>query len=900
MGHHYLHQLLASHTVAVFGASEEPLAIGSMVLTNLIQAPFKGKILPINPNCEKVQELTCYPTLDAALQQSGLHVDLAVIATPADTVPSIVEQCGAHGVKGALILSGGFSETTQGRRLEQNFMEAAHHYNMHIIGPNCLGVIRPSRGLNVTYSRNQARAGNLALVSQSSAMCTAILDWAEPRKIGFSNVITLGDAADVDFGDALDYLALDPLTDSILLYVEGIHHVRSFMSGLRAASRMKPVVVLKAGRYEDGARAATSHTGALVGRDDAFDAALDRAGVVRVNTITQLFAAAEILASGMRVQQNRLAIVSNGGGPGVMATDRAVELGIRLAPLEPSLITALNKVLPKQWPHNNPIDILSDATPERYEAVLKLCLANDSIDGVLAMLTPQALTDPRGIAEVLARLKTTTKKPILACWMGDALVAAGREVLFNAGIPHFQAPESAIEAFSYLTTYRENQKMLLQMPPSVDTTQHGDPDIIGARLIIESVLSEGRKVLSTTESRAILAAFHIPCLPTILARSATEALVVAESIGFPVAMKISSPDIIHKSDVHGVRLNISSAQAVRSVYQDLIDSAKKQRPEARLEGVTIEKMHSSKTARELMVGVARDPVFGPVISFGTGGTTVEIHRDHAVALPPLNEYIIRKTIGRTRIARLLGEFRHMPAIKCEALITVLLRVSEMVSELPEIMEMDINPLLADEHGVMAVDARFVVGYPSGAGRKYSHMAIHPYPIDLVRKLQLADGTDVVIRPIRPEDAEMEQEFVRNLSMESRYMRFMQALRELTPEMLVRFTQIDYDREMAFIALARQNGKDAEAGVARYAINPDKVSCEFALVIADDWQGRGLGGLLMRSLMESARSKGCTLIIGEVLADNGNMIRLMTRLGFEKSRVEEGVVTVTKRITDDAF
>jgi acetyltransferase len=505
-----------------------------------------------------------------------------------------------------------------------------------------------------------------------------------------------------------------------------------------------------------------------------------------------------------------------------------------------------------------------------------------------------------GTAEVLAKLKSTTKKPILACWMGDALVAAGREVLFAAGIPNFRAPEYAVEAFSYLANYRENQKMLLQMPPSIDSSEHSEPDIVGARLIIESVLSEGRKVLSTTESRAILAAFHIPCLPTILARSAPEALVVAESLGFPVAMKISSPDIVHKSDVHGVRLNISSAQAVRSVFQDLMDSAKKQLPEARLEGVTLEKMYASKTARELMIGVARDPVFGPVISFGTGGTTVEIHRDHAVALPPLNEYITRKTIGRTRVARLLGEFRNMPAIKCSALVQVMLRVSEMVSELPEIMEMDINPLLADEKGVVAVDARFVVGYSSGAGRKYSHMAIHPYPIDLVRKQQLADGTDITVRPIRPEDAEMEQEFVRNLSMESRYMRFMQALRELTPEMLVRFTQIDYDREMAFVALARQNGKDVESGVARYAINPDKVSCEFALVIADDWQGRGLGGLLMRSLMESARNKGCTTIIGEVLADNSNMIRLMTRLGFEKSRVEEGVVLVTKRLTDDAF
>lgn len=897
MGHHYLHQLFSPRNIAVFGIDQQEDAIGALVFRNLLDAGFKGGVYPVTAKYGEVLGHKAY--LD--LKDVHAPVDLAVVATPAAFVPSIVQQCGEHGVNGVVILSSGFAECgKRGRHLQKDVIDIARQYEMHIIGPNCLGVMRPSVGLNATFSHNQALSGNLALVSQSGSMCTAILDWAATQGIGFSAVITLGDTADVDFGDTLDFLALDPKTDSILLNVECIHHARGFMSGLRTASRMKPVIVLKAGRYGACSQAA-AHAGALAGNDAVFDAALERAGVVRVDTVTQLFSAAQILSSGMRVQENRLLIVTNGSGPGLMAADRVAKMQLRMAQLSPETLQQLDGVLPAAWSRANPVDILGDADAERYAEVLDICMRDANLDGILVMLTPQAMTDPQDIAEAIATVckgkrKPQELKPVLACWMGEEQVTTGRQILSAAGIPHFRAPELAVEAFAYLASYSSNQKMLLQMPPSLQE-QKREPDVDGARLIIESVLAEGRRSLSTTESRAILAAFRIPAMPTILTHDPSEALVAAQSLGFPVVMKISSSDITHKSDIDGVRLNISSAHDVRGVYQELVETARRNLPDAHLDGVTVEGMYHSPSVRELRIGVVCDPVFGPVISFGMGGTSDEVHHDHALALPPLNDYVIKQTICRTRVAKLLGKFRNLPPIHYDALWDVMQRVSEIVCELPEIIEMEINPLVVDARGAMAVDAQFTIDYPPATTLPYGHMAIHPYPNELTRKLQLADGANITIRPIRPEDAEIEQIFVRNLSKEARYMRFMQALRELTPAMLVRFTQIDYDREMSFIALARQDNKEVEIGMARYAINPDKNSCEFALVIADAWQNRGLGGLMMETLIKAARTKGLRTIEGEVLARNVNMLRLMQRLGFSrrKDEMDDGIILVSKRL-----
>ena len=875
MSQHFLDTFFSARSIAVIGASDRPESLGGIVFRNLINAGYQGQLYPVNPGHSEIQGLPAF----ADVASIGEDVDLAVIATPSDTVAGVLKQCGEEGVRGAVVISAGFGELgAAGKRRERSLVDVAREYNMRIIGPNCLGIMRPSEGINATFSKNSANPGNLALVSQSGAICTAILDWADGQGIGFSVVASMGNAADVDFGDLLDYLALDPETSSILLYVEGIHHARRFMSGLRSAARMKPVIVIKSGRHAEGSRAAMSHTGALIGADDVFDAALERAGVVRADSIYNLFSAARILSSGYRADGNRLAIITNAGGPAVMATDRAVELDLALAELDSATLKTLDASLPAHWSHGNPIDLIGDADPARYEVALSAALADDGVDAALVMLTPQAMTDVEGTARKVTEVAAKGQKPILACWMGDIQVAAAREHFSEHQLPHFTTPEAAVEGFAYLAAYARNQRLLVQVPSPL--TDRSPPDIRSARLIIQGALAEGRKSLGTLEAKAVLAAFRIPVTTSTRATTPGDALVAAGTMGYPVAMKIDSPDITHKSDVHGVRLNISSPEHVRNAYLHMIEEARRLRPEAEIAGVTIEKMHDSPYGRELMVGVLRDPVFGPVISFGSGGTKVEILRDRSVALPPLNKVLIEGMIARTRVARLLGEFRNMPAVDLKSLERVLLRVSEMVCELPEIREMDINPLIVDDQGLVAVDARFSVDFPEAGSDRYSHMAIHPYPAHLVKQVQLAADVTLTIRPIRPEDAEIESEFVRQLSPQSRYFRFMQAVSELTQSMLIRFTQIDYDREMALIAVQDDaQGGETQVAVARYTVNPDQDSCEFALTVADAWQGKGIGSQLMRELMDVARTRGLSVIQGEVLAENSNMISLMERLDF---------------------
>ena len=874
MGQHYLSTMFEPASVAVFGASERRNSVGKLVFMNMIESGFKGQVYPVNPKHRKIQGHRAYPDLDSI----GKPVDLAVITTPATTVPGIIESCGEHGIRAAVVLSAGFREAgPQGLKLEQAAQENARRYGLRFIGPNCLGLMRPDTGLNCTFYRGSASPGRIALVSQSGALCTAVLDWAAANNIGFSTVISTGISADTDFGDILDYLVSDPRTKSILLYIEGIHHARSFMSGLRAAARVKPVITLKVGRHMSGSRAAMSHTGALVGSDAVFESALRRAGVVRGMRIGDLFSAATTLTSMLSVKGERLAIVTNGGGPGVMATDRATDLGMSLAQLSKETLAQLNTVLPNTWSQANPVDIIGDATPERYARSSEICLSDSGVDGLLVLLTPQAMTDPSAVARSLVRLGENSQKPLLACWMGDTQVAEGRHILRDARIPTFHTPEAAVEAFSYLVNYYRNQKLLLETPGPLSLGKA--PDIEGARMIIEGALSEGRKVLSESESKAVLHAFHIPTAPASVVRSPNEALVQAESLGFPVVLKINSPDITHKSDAGGVRLGISNAQAVRSAYNDMLNTVRKNRPEARIDGVTIEPMLQRPNGRELLVGLATDPVFGPVITFGTGGTTVEVMQDRAVTLPPLNHRLVRDLIGQTRVSRLLEKFRHMPVADMEALEQVLLRVSEIACELPLIRELDINPLIVDEHGAIAVDARMVVEYHPQSAERYGHMAIHPYPSYLVTRWQLTDGTDIVIRPIRPEDAGIEQQFIRKLSSRAKYFRFMQSITELSPQMLARFTQIDYSREMALIAVVYVDGKETEIGVARYITNPDAKSCEFAIVIADDWQRQGIAQRLMQLLIKTARSHALQVMEGNVLSNNHEMLKLVAKLGF---------------------
>lgn len=876
MDAHVLDSLFAPRSIAVFGASEGPNAVGGRVFRNLSHGGGDFRIYPINPKYSSVLGRPCYPSL-AELDEG---VDLAVIATPASTVNEILRQCGEAGVRMAVILSAGFREIgEQGQRLEAELRETAAHYGLRVMGPNALGFMRPCAKLDTTFLDVRVRPGRLALLSQSGALCTAILDWAGPQNIGFSAVVSLGNATDLDFGELLDYLSLDPHTGAILLYVEGVNQARGFISGLRTASRMKPVIVLKVGRHQAASRAAMTHTGAMVGADGVFDAALERAGVVRVASVGQLFAAAELLASGVRAKGNRLAIVTNGGGPGALASDRCEDVGVALAELGDTSHKQLDTLLPPHWSHANPIDVLGDAPPEHYARATEFCLADPGVDGVLVLLTPQAMTKATDAARALIEVAgNRPSKPILACWMGETQVAEARALLSEHQLPNFQTPEEAVEAFGYLASHYRNQQLLLQTPKPLGDWKA--PDVDGARLIIDGVLAERRQMLSDVESKAILAAFHIPSLPTHEVRSANEALILAQSLGYPVALKISSPDISHKSDVAGVMLNVASAQEVRQAYEQLLERVARLRPDARLHGVTIEPMARLANARELMVGVVRDPVFGPAISFGAGGIAVEIEGDNAIALPPLNKLLALRLVERTRVARLLGPFRNRPGVDMQALLQVLLRVSEMVCELPQLQELDINPLLVSDEGLVAVDARMLVKRPRGLAEPYAHMAIHPYPGHLQRRIQLPSGVNVIIRPIRPEDADKEQLFVRQLSPRSRYFRFMQALKELTPEMLVRFTAPDYDREMALVALLEERGQEGEQiAVARYTMTANGKSCEFALVVGDDWHKRGIGTLLMEALMEAARARGLRRMEGDVLTENVQMLRLCELLGF---------------------
>ncbi|HEX5364498.1 MAG TPA: bifunctional acetate--CoA ligase family protein/GNAT family N-acetyltransferase [Gallionella sp.] len=890
MGKHYLNTLFAPKSVAVFGASERPDAVGQIVFKNMLDSGFQGKLYPINPKSPLVQGQQAY----TSIAEIGEPVELVVIATPPKTVPGIIEECGIHGVKAAVIITAGFGEAgPSGIALEKQLIETARRYGIRLVGPNCLGIMRPSIGLNATFNKGGANTGNIAFVSQSGALCTAILDWAQSNDVGFSSVVSMGSSTDVDFGEILDYLVSDANTTSILMYIEGIRNARSFMSAIRAAARIKPVILVKVGRHAAGSKAAMSHTASLVGADDVFDAAVSRAGVVRVQTITQLFTAAKALSCGFRPVGNRLAIVTNGGGPGVMATDRAADLGLAMATLSEGTIEYLNQHLPPNWPHGNPVDIIGDAQADRYHHAVKACLEDDNVDGVLAILTPQAMTKPLESAQALIDLSNNHSKPLLTCWMGETQVAEAREAFSGAHRPHFRTPEPAVEVFSHLSAYYRNQKLLMQMPGPF--AHHIAPDVESARLIIEGAMQEHRKVLTEMESKALLSAFHIPVAKTMVAHSPNEALLIAQQLGFPVAMKVNSHDITHKSDAGGVMLNLGNAHEVRAAYQHIHDNIQRNRPNARMDGISIEPMIVKPNGRELMIGVTCDPVFGPVITFGAGGTAVEIMGDRAVALPPLNNFLVKELIQDTRISKMLGAFRNMAPANMEALEDVLLRVSEMVCELPLLKEMDINPLILDEHGALAADARVVVEYRQPSADRYAHMAIYPYPTQLVSQWQLADGTDITIRPIRPEDAELVQAFVHNLSEESKYFRFMNSMQELTETMLVRFTQLDYSREMALIAVTQEQEQEVELGVARYTINPDGDSCEFALVVADNITGKGLGQKLMVSLMEAARASGLKTIEGEVLKNNHNMIKLINRLGFSSttSDQDQGIIKISK-------
>jgi acetyltransferase len=885
MDKHYLTSLFAPESVVVFAGHHDDAhvrhTLGATVSEALRAQRFAGTL--------QFLDIVTSGTL-ADLAQS--RADLAVIALPARDVPAALEVAGRIACRSAVVISSGIDaeRAAELRRI-------ARREGIHLLGPNCLGFQRPRSGLNASAAGPLAQAGSLALVSQSGALTSSMLDWASRNAVGFSSVVSLGPNTAIDIAQVLDYLASDPQTHSIIVYLEGIGSARRFMSALRSAASAKPVIVLKAGRKPAGNAAAQTHSGATVGSDEVFDAALRRAGAVRVRSFVELFSAAKCLASRYRPVGKRLAVVTNGGGPGVLAADWMNEIGLELGRLSADSIRSLRPALPELASLADLIDLSEEGGAEAYAAAIAAAGKDVGIDGVLAIYSPKPGADAGSVARALATLKPNFGKPLLACWMGDASVGPAREALNAAAIPSFRTPEAAVGAFANIAAFYENQRLLQQTPPPLSVLSK--PDIDGARLIIESVLAERRNVLTEMESKTLLSAFQIPVTQTILARNANEAMMIATQLGFPVALKIDSADISHKSDVQGVALNVMSGASARDTYNEMVERVSRLMPNARINGVTVQRMASASRGREVSVGVVTDDPFGPVIVFGAGGVMIELIDDRAMELPPLNQFLARHLVDRSRVAETLGEWRGASAVDMEALERVLLRVSEMVCALPQLREMDINPIIVDESGAIAVDARIVIDHPtqgaSGPAGNYAHLSILPYPSRYEQVWPLRGGGAYTVRPIHPDDAQMLQRLVQELSPESRYFRFASALHELPPSMLARFTLIDYDREMALVAVLKERMRSADGehrdveriiGVSRYVTNPDQTSCEFSLLVADEYKGKGLGSRLMESIMEVARDKGLAEIDGLVLANNGEMLKLMKRLGFAAKRFAE--------------
>lgn len=883
MDKHYLTPLFSPRSIVVFAGStvapDTQSTQARLVVEHLKSGGFSGPLTFL--------DIDMSGTL-ADLAQSG--ADLAIIALPNEQLIAALEVAGRIQCKAALIISSGVNAV-----LAAELHAIARQHGLYLLGPNCMGFQRPRQLLNASALGRLAQEGSLALVSQSGALTTSILDWATKNGVGFSAVVSLGANTAVDIAQALDFLADDRDTKSIVVYLEGIRDARRFMSALRAAANAKPVIVLKAGRKPAGSKAALTHSGAIVGSDDVFDAALQRAGAVRVRSFVQLFSAAKCLSARYLPVGKRLAIISNGGGPGVLAADWANELDLELATLPSPAAVLLAPQLSPQASLHDLIDLAEDADAAHYRAAAAACAGCKDIDGILAILSPKPGLDADAVAQALADLQPTIGKPLITCWMGDEKVSAARTILNNATIPTFRTPEAAVDAFNNISLFHHNQQLLRQVPPPL--SQLAKPDLDGARILIESVLAERRKVLTEMESKALLAAFHIPVTKTILARSATEAILVANQLGYPVALKIDSADISHKSDVQGVALNVHNAAAVRDTWQDMMATVSRLRPDARINGVTVQNMSGKPDGRELYIGVITDQPFGPVISFGAGGTMIELIADRAIELPPLNQFLAQRLIDRVRSAETLGPWRGAPAADRDALEQILLRVSEMVCALPQLREMDINPVIVDASGALVVDARIVIEHAPADTGNYQHLAILPYPSDRETEWPLRDGSRYTIRPLHPHDAEMLQTLVRGLSPESRYFRFVSSMRELSDRMLARFTLIDYDREMALVATYRERRPNPEGGfteteriigVSRYVTNPDKSTCEFALVIADEFAGQGLGSRMMLSIIDVARSKGLAQIEGLVLSRNAPMLKLMRSLDFQIKPYEDDI------------
>ncbi len=867
-------------TVAVIGATENPNTVGRTLLWNLVTSPFGGTVYPVNPKRPNVLGIKAYKSVSEIPEQ----VDLAVVITPPPSIPGIIKECGECGVRGAVVISAGFKEIgEEGAILERKLLEEARAANIRIVGPNCLGVMSPLSGLNATFATTIARPGSVGFISQSGALCTAVLDWSLKELVGFSAFISVGSMVDVGWGDLIYYLGNDPKTKSIVIYMESIGDARGFLSAAREVALNKPIIVIKPGRSAAAAKAAASHTGSLTGSDEVLEAAFRRSGVLRVSNIADLFYMAEVLSKQPSPKGPRLTIVTNAGGPGVLATDALIMGGGELSELSPEAMEAYNAVLPPTWSHNNPVDIIGDASPERYAKALDIAGKDTNSDGMLVILTPQAMTDPTQIAEQLKPLARQEGKPVLASWMGGVDVAAGEAILNKANIPTFPYPDTAARAFNYMWQYSSNLKALYETPASPEDSGWL-PDRKQVEGIIEKARGEGRSILTEFESKQVLASYGIPVAQTVIAAGSETAVKAADQMGYPVVLKLYSETITHKTDVGGVALNLANAEAVRHAFAAIQTSVTDKVGAQHFQGVTVQPMIKLKDAYELILGASLDPQFGPVLLFGTGGQLVEVFKDRALGLPPLNSTLARRMMEQTKIYKALKGVRGRKPVDMVALELLMVRFSALVAEQRWIKEIDINPLLASPDGLIALDARVVVHGPEVSIDQVPKCAIRPYPTRYVAPWTAKDGTALNIRPIRPEDEPAMVRFHETLSERSVYLRYFHLInleQRTTHERLTRICFIDYTREMALVAerINPQTGQSEILAVGRMMKIFGTNEAEVAVLVSDQWQGRGIGKELLARLLIIGRDEKLTKLTADILPDNRDVMRLCEKLGF---------------------
>ena len=883
-----LDKIFNPRKIAVIGASDRDNSVGAKLLRNLIGVGYKGVVYPVNPFRPTVQGITAYPNI----RKIPWQVDLAIIATPAHTVPQIIDECGKAGVSGVIIVSAGFKETgEEGKALEKQILEYKNQYNMRIIGPHSLGVMRPKIKLNATFANKTANSGKIAFISQSAALCASVLDWAAEAHVGFSAVISVGSKLDVDFGDLIDYFGTDAQTTSIVLYMESIKDARKFMSATRGFAKAKPVVVVKAGRFPESAEAALSHTGALCGEDAVYDAAFMRAGVVRVKAINDLFNCVEALAMQPNAKGSKLTIITNAGGPGIMATDFLIANGGQLSPLSSETIQALSNVLPSYCSILNPVDVLEEATADRFRKVMEICFKDPNSDGFLIIYTPQGVADPVETAKIILELSRQTTKPILTSLMGENGCWKGRRILRKNGIPAFTTPEQAVSTFMYMHSYARNLELLYETPEEL-SVELSIPTFL--KEVLRKASKEGMRVLNPSESLQFLEAYKIPTTKTLTARTPKEAIAAASELGYPVVLKLLSPQITHKSKAEGVVLNVRSPTEVKAFFKELAEKVKKYKPEAEFQGVIVQPMIRNKKC-ELLIGSKKDPYFGSVIAFGMGGIAAEFLNDVNVGFPPLNQVLARRLMEKTAICKLMKSNQYPVGTKLEE---ILVKFSQLVIDFPEIKEIDINPIIVSENDAVAVDARIIVETEENLQkiRPHEHLVITPYPKKYITRQKLKDGTFVTLRPIKPEDETLLYELFQSFSEETMRFRFFQVIKDMSHKTLTRYCNIDYDREIAIVAEKKEDKKRRMIGVARIVLEIGRKRGEFAVVVGDEWQGHGLGSKLVDYIIEIGKDMGLETIGGDILSKNLKMIRLCTKKGFKMERVDEETKKATLKLS----